>query len=185
MQELGSPLAQLSAFILLAIVLALSWYLNRKYRVHTSLPFLFPDENDNYTLALESRRSAARAFVRLWWGGAFIQMFLVTLAGYLIFSVYGAISFLVVFGLFKLISGILFFRRPNADTLGVFERHLETTAVIIPLTERRLKQEIERCIQDGLLPQEDYKRLLVYLGQRSDIIGTTARQLAAGSIALE
>jgi len=185
MQELGPPLAQLSAFSLLSIVLALSWLLNKKYRANTFLPFLFPDEGDDYAAALEARRTAARAFARLWWAGALIQMLLITLAGYLVFSVYGAISFLVVFGLFKLISGILFFRRPNIDTLSAFEQLLETTSAIIPLTARRLKQEIERCIHDGLLQQEDYGRLLLHLGRRSDIIGTTARQLADGSIALE
>jgi len=185
MQELGSPLAQLIAFSLLAIVLALSWILNRKYKANTFLPFLFPDEDDNYTIALESRRSAARAFVRLWWAGALIQMFLITLAGYLIFSANGALSFLVVFGLFKLISGFLFFRRPNVDTLSAFEQLLETTSAIIPLTGRRLKQEIDRCINDGLLQLEDYERLLLHLGRRSDIIGATARQLADGSISLE
>jgi len=156
-----------------------------KYKANTFLPFLFPDESEDYKVALESRRSAARAFVRLWWAGALIQMLLITLAGYLIFSVYGAISFLIIFGLFKLISGILFFRRPNIDTLDAFEQLLETTAAIMPLTGKRLRQEIERCIQDGLLQQEDYGRLLLHLGRRSDIIGTTARQLADGSIALE
>ncbi len=185
MQELGSPLAQLSAFGLLAIVLVLSWFLDKKHKANTSLPFLFPDVSDDYAAALESRRTAAKAFVRLWWAGALIQVSLISMAGYLMFSVYGAISFLVVFGLFKFTSGILFFRKPNVDTLSAFERLLESTAAIIPLTERRLKQEIERCIREGFLQQEDYGRLLSHLSRRSDIIGTTARQLVDGSIALE
>jgi hypothetical protein len=183
MQELGSPLAQLLAFSLLGVVLVLSWFLDKKYKANTSLPFIFPVDGDTYLTTLESRRRSAKVWVRLWWAGALTQVFFISIAGYLIFSVYGTISFLVLFGSFKLASGVLFFRRPNVDTLGAFEHLLETTAAIIPLTEMRLKREIERCIRDGLLRQEDYERLLLHLGGRSDAIGTAARQLADESIA--
>lgn len=185
MQELGSPIIQLFAFIFLALTLALSWYLDRMYKKSTSLPFIFPNADDNYLAELESRKRGTRAIAGLWWLGALVQMFLVSLAGYFMFSVNGAIAFLVLFGFFKLIAGFLYFRRPRFDTLGSFERLLETKAAIMPLTEKRLKEEIERCTHDGLLRPEDYERLLQYLGRRADAIGDSARQLGDGSVALE
>jgi hypothetical protein len=184
-QELGSPIIQLFAFIFLALTLALSWYLDRMYKASTSLPFIFPDADNNYLEELESRRRGAKAIAGLWWFGALAQLLLVFLAGYLILSVNGAIAFMVLFGFFKFIAGFLYFRKPRFDTLGSFERLLETTASIMPLTTTRLKKEIERCVHDGLLRPEDYELLLQHLGGRTDAIGDAARQLADGSVALE
>jgi hypothetical protein len=152
------------------------------FKASTSLPSIFPDAKDNYLAELESRRRGAKAIAGLWWFGALAQLFLVSLAGYLILSVNGAIAFLVLFGFFKFIAGFLYFRRPRFDNLGSFERLLETRAAIMPLTTTRLKREIERCVQDGLLRQEDYGHLLHYQGKRSDAIGTAARQLAGESM---
>jgi hypothetical protein len=179
-QDLGAPIEQLLAFGFIAVALALSWLLDKKYEAGTSLQFIFPEDGDIYLAALEAGRKGAKAYVGMWWVGAIIQVSLMSVGGYLIFSLYGGISFLILFGFFKLTSGI-FFLKPNIDTLSVFERTLEAKAAIMPLTEMFLKQEMDRCITEGLLRQEDYHRLLLHLSVRSDVIGSIAKQLAEQS----
>jgi hypothetical protein len=185
MQEFGSPLSQLLAFGLLAMTFALSWFVDKKYRANTSPPFIFPDASDNYQEVLESRRRRAKVYVLLWWAGAFLEMFLIYLAGYLMLSLSGGLAFLTVFGLFKVAAGILLFLKTDVDTLGRFEHLLESEMTLIPVTEQRLKRDIDGCIKNGLLRQEDYELLLQYLGRRSDSIGTVAREMIGGSIDLQ
>lgn len=176
MQELGSPTMLLIAFGLIAIALSLSWFLDKKYESATFSPFVFPEDGEAHLEAIEVRRQTAKTYARIWWIGTIVQIILFSIGGYLIFSIYGAISFLIIFGFFRLTSGILFFRL-NLDTLSVFEKTLEVKAATIPFTEFILKQEINRCIDEGLLRKEEYERLLLYLGNRPDIIGSVAQKL--------
>lgn len=177
MQELGPPIMQLLAFSLIAVALASSWLLDKKYEAGTSFQFIFPEDDDTNLTTLEARRQCAKNYVRMWWIGAIIQVSLISIGGYLIFSLYGALTFLAIFGFFRFTSGI-FYIRPKIDTLGVFEHTLEAKAVIMPLTKMFLKQEIDRCIAENLLREEDYEQLLLHLSSRSDTIGHLARQLA-------
>ncbi|NHI83924.1 MAG: hypothetical protein EAX81_06455 [Candidatus Thorarchaeota archaeon] len=180
MQELGTQVEQFLGFGLIVLSAALLWWSDRAFDKATTFRMEFPDDPEVYEAMIQSRRSRTNEYAKRWWASTLAQLALVTLSGYLIFRVYGAIVLFALFAMTRVLPGF-FHMRADVDPLKTFEGYLQARAKMVPFSEAILNLEIERCIHDRRLLKADYGRLIRYLSDRDDAIGEAARSILGKS----
>ncbi len=176
MQELGTPVEQLLAYVILGITAFVVWWLDRTFDKKTKFQIIISHDTDEKDTLAEKRRLMANKYVKAWWAITLLQTVLVGMSGYLIFRIYGAVTLFVLFAVTRVIPG-LFHMRVKTDPLDTFEKTLEMKAALTPFSEAILRLEIERHIQDGILKPDHVDELVRHLSRRDDVIGESAQAI--------
>ena len=175
MQQLGSPVEQLFAYVILGMTAISLWLLDKEFEKQTKLEIVPPDKIDAATK--NRRKSKARSYVIGWWVITILQSALAGLGGYLIFRLYGAITLFLLFLMVRVNAGI-FGSNAYIDPLASFEKHLRIKSANMSLSPAILKMELEQQMQEGRLASENLDEILLHLSKRDDDIGESAKSLS-------